>query len=146
MFTVILNSYKNPQVSRSGIQQEDSSMVGLRGKVLLASLLLLGIAPTAQAWWGWRTLGYGRRYYGSNYYGSNYYGSNYHSSYYYGSYYAPYYYYPAYPAYPICATSIPLAIPQAATPSLTPPQKVAEVVPARPTTKEPAMGDMMKKG
>jgi hypothetical protein len=99
-------------------------MAGIRGKVILAVLVLLGTTSPAQAWWwGWRGWGWhGRGYY----------------SYYTPAYY--YAYYPAYPAYPVCPTMMTVAPPQ----PMPPAQKIAE---PSGQTKEPAlMGDTMKKG
>src|ERR1700722_13102147 len=108
-------------------------MAGFRGKVLLALVLVLATSSSAQAWfWGWRSWGY---------------------SYYSPAYYAPAYYYA--PVYPVCTAFIPMALPQAAPPSqaaATPlPAPVAKKIteakqPSAPTTKEPATGDLMKKG
>ncbi len=131
-------------------------MAGLRGKVLLAVILLFGMSSSAQAWyWGWG----GRGYYSSAYYGP--------------AYYAPSSYWPAYyfaPVYPLCNAFPPAFVPEAArlqsvkpetvrpetvrppeTPApnqpSSPPKKVTETKPPpAPTTTEPVLGNMMKKG
>lgn len=106
-------------------------MAGLRGKVLLALLVLLGTSSSAQAWWwGWRGWGYG--YYGPAYYGPAYYSA---------AYYAPAYY-AYYPSYPTCSSVVPPAEPQ----SVAPAKKVAETVPSGTSKEPPGLGNMMKKG
>jgi hypothetical protein len=101
-------------------------MAGLRGKVLLTVLVVLGTSSSAHAWWGWRAWGYGPGYYG--YYGRAYYSAGY---------FAPAYYNPV---SPVCSTMVP-AGPRATAPA----KKLAESVPG-PTTKEPPAQSPMKKG
>jgi hypothetical protein len=105
--------------------QEKRIMAGLRVKLLLAVLALLGTGSSAHAWWGWRFWGYGPSYYGPAYFGPAYY-----------RYYAPSYTYcPSVLVYPT-VRPIPAAPAE-------PAKKVANSV---PTTKEPPSSNVMRKG
>jgi hypothetical protein len=96
-------------------------MAGFRGKVLLAGVLLLATATSAQAWWGWRWSGYGPGYYA--YYGP--------------AYYQPVYYYPV---NPVCVPMMPMA------PTMPPARALGDKIPAGTSKEPPVLGDTKKKG
>jgi hypothetical protein len=94
-------------------------MSGSCGRAIVAGVVFVLTASSAQAGWAWYG-GYGYAYYGPAYY------------------YVPAYYYA--PVYPVCATVVsPTRL------SLPPAKKVAESVPRDTTSEPPVLGDMLKK-